>query len=270
MRYGEAPGSRRGGPKGQLAQYKYFKEMQYRERLAKKAARKALWYRGATGSTRLPGAPEPEAEAKTQHRDDSSDDSDSEALRAYRQRRLEELRVSSGKPRFGEMRREVTKEAYLAAISVDARVVVCVHLHEPTYPACRRLEAILVQLARRRPDLSFVSMTLDEAEQAFEPALLPLLVLYRNTDVVDTLFRVTDDLDPLDELNQLEDILDASSNARGADEASYDLRADSSSLASTTVAAVPPKSSFRSPSSFLRRSRAAADDVDDDDDDLSS
>ena len=207
MRYGEAPGSRRGGPKGQLAQYRYFKKMQYAERMAKKVEREALYVSAATGSKRRPGDPMPQ--------DDDDDDDDDERedddfLKVYRTRRLEELQRTAGMPRFGHHRCQINKAAYLAAISVDPRIVVAVHLHEPTFPSSRRLEAALASLAPKRPDVSFLSITLDEAEQPFEPDLLPILVLYKDADVVDTFFRVTNDLDPLNDVADLEDIIDNS------------------------------------------------------------
>ena len=206
MRYGEAPGSRRGGAKGQLAQYKYFKKMEYIERMAKKAERKAAFsrqaQRGATRSNDAVFSPNDD--------DVDDDDDDDDVLKVYRAKRLRELKRDAGKPLFGHMRKEVTKEEYAAAISVDARVVVCVHLTEPTFPSCRRLEHLLETIAGQRPDISFLSMTLRESEQVFEPDLLPLLVFYRNADVVDTQFRVTLSFDPLNELCELHELIDNS------------------------------------------------------------
>jgi len=208
MRYGEAPGSRRGGVKGQLAQYKYFKKMQYEERLAKRRERVQVYVRTATGARRSPDDPVPEASCRRRPDADADDDEEDEFLRRYRERRVEELRRNAGKPSFGTMRHHVDKEDYVRALDVDDRVVVAVHLTEPTYPSCRRLEASLALVAPRRPDLSFVSMTLAEAEQPFEPHLLPILALYKGGDVVETLFRVTERLDPLNELADLEELID--------------------------------------------------------------
>lgn len=187
MRYGEAPGAHRAGAKGQLAQYRYFKRMEYQEKMLDKAQRQAALFRAAAGAVR----------------------DDDDFLASYRERRLNELKEEASKPVFGSLRRDATKDDYLAAIAVP-RVVVVVHLHEPRHPACRRLEDILAVLATRRKDISFLSMTLDEAGQTFDRDVLPVLALYKDGDIVDSLFCVTNDLDVLSEHDDLERLIDTS------------------------------------------------------------
>ncbi|KAJ8608289.1 hypothetical protein CTAYLR_010381 [Chrysophaeum taylorii] len=205
MRYGEAPGARRGGPKGQIAQYNWFKRMEYQEKLAAKAEREATLLRIATGTVRDPDAPLPVAEAAAA---DNNDDDDDEFIRAYRERRLRELKEDASKPVFGALRRDLTKDEYLAAITADPRIVVVLHIHDPRLPPCRRLEAILEVVAARRPDISFVSMTVDELGDDFDTDVMPILALYKAAEVADTLFRVTDNLDPHSEHDDLERLLD--------------------------------------------------------------
>lgn len=185
LRYGEAPGAHRAGAKGQLAQYRYFKRMEYQEKMMDKAQRQAALVRAATGAVR----------------DDFLDE--------YRERRINELKEEASKPVFGSLRRDATKDDYLAAIAVP-RVVVVVHLHEPRHPACRHLEDVLAVVATRRKDISFLSMTLDEAGQTFDRDVLPVLALYKDGDIVDSLFCVTDNLDVLSEHDDLELLIDTS------------------------------------------------------------
>jgi len=170
--------------------------MEYQEKLAEKAEREAAMLRVAVGTT--PQTVE------------SDDDEDDDFLRAYRERRLRELKRDADKPSFGAFRREVSKEDYLSALDLDPRVVVVVHISEPRLPPCRRLEGLLDVLARRRPDILFISITVDETGQDFDPDVMPVLALYQDGHVVDTLFRVTANLDVATEHDDLECLIDSS------------------------------------------------------------
>lgn len=227
---------RRAGPKGKLAQcefvlccdaapdvigqairswiralhaltrrYKWFKKMQYQEKLAYKAERDAALLRVAVGAVRLPNVTAPIQQDKD---DEDEDDEADEFMRAYRERRLRELKLVANKPSFGLLRREVSKDEYLEAINVDPRVVVVVHLIDPRLPPCRRLEALLEVIARRRPEISFISMNVEEAGQDYDPEVMPLLALYQAGEVVDTIFCVTSQLDLDAEYDDLERMID--------------------------------------------------------------
>lgn len=188
---------RRAGPKGQLAQYRWFKQMEYQEKLAARAEREAAMLRVAQGAVRPPDLVTEEGE------------NDEDFLNRYRRQRLRELQVEATRPTFGSLRREVSKDDYLAAIDLDPRIVVVVHLTDPSLPPCRRLEALLDGLARRRPEILFISMTLHEAGQQFDSEVMPVLAFYQAGLVVDTLFQVTAELDIHAEHDDLEYLVDA-------------------------------------------------------------
>lgn len=179
--------------------------MQYHERLAYKAERDAALLRVAVGAVRPPDIAEP----IQQDDEDEDEEEGDEFVRAYRERRLRELKLVANTPSFGLLRREVSKDEYLEALDVDPRVVVVVHLIEPRLPPCRRLEALLEVIARRRPEILFISMTVEEAGQDYDPEVMPLLALYQAGEIVDTVFCVTSQLDLDAEYDDLERIIDS-------------------------------------------------------------
>mmetsp|Transcript_18962 Transcript_18962/g.28616 ORF Transcript_18962/g.28616 Transcript_18962/m.28616 type:complete len:259 (+) Transcript_18962:103-879(+) len=199
MRYGDAPGRQRAGIKGQLKQYRYFKRMEYLSKLAARAERDANCLRIANGAVRTePFVSDPNIRQISNSDDDDDEFEDDEFMTAFRARRIDELKRNASRPRFGSMRQCVSKAQYIAAIdNEDSRVITIVHLFDTSLPSSRHLEALLVQLASRRSDICFLSMTIEEAEcsqHEFDNSVLPILVLYRSGEVVDTLFRVTDSL----------------------------------------------------------------------------
>lgn len=158
--------------------------------MAEKAEREAALIRIATGAVTL---------------DDSEDDEfdDDEFVKSYSEKRIQNM---AARPTFGAMRRHVDKDQYLSAIEkTDPRVIVVVHLSDPRLPPCRRVEALLGLVAQRQIGTLFVSMTVDEAGQSFDPEVMPVIALYQNGEIVDTLFEVTahlheDDQEDLDAL----------------------------------------------------------------------
>ncbi|KAH8054920.1 hypothetical protein JL721_10337 [Aureococcus anophagefferens] len=230
LRYGEAPDARKmPGNKGILAQHRYFKKMQYAERveLAEERERKLLDV--ARGRLRDPDAPPPppvqlterQREAMAELRetgggggdddDDDSDDDDDEFLEEYRKMRIAALRSVQGMPTFGAFKVNCSKEEYLQALDVDARTLVVVHLYEPTFPKCRRVNQCLDVLAGRRREISFVGMRLSEAGDAcagWDSEVFPVLVVYRAGSVVETFFQVGKDIGATFDYADIESLLD--------------------------------------------------------------
>lgn len=111
-------------------------------------------------------------------------------------------------PTFGAYTADASKEAYLDAVGNDPRVTVVVHLYEPGYAPCRRLQKVLAELARRRADVSFLGLRLAEAGAAWDAELLPILAVYRAGEVEGTLFQVGSDLGPAYNHADVESLLD--------------------------------------------------------------
>ncbi|CAM9401516.1 unnamed protein product [Choristocarpus tenellus] len=127
--------------------------------------------------------------------DSSDDDNDDENfLQRYRERRLQQLKVSTGRPQFGQIR-EVERGDFVLAVDIeDPRTCVVVHLYEPYVAACVRMNRYLEVLACRKPLVKFLRMRSSAADGDYDPVALPTLLLYRNREVVGCVTRVTDDL----------------------------------------------------------------------------
>ena len=212
LRYGEAPNAAgKTGVKATLAQYRYFKKMQRAEILWNKADREAKLLEVASGVVRdaPPPPPPPKKVERTESSSESSDDDD-EFLESYRQKRLAQLKAEKIKPSFGAFNATVSKQEYLDALATKGAVVV-VHLHEPNYGPCRRLNSALAALAARRRDVRFLGLALGEAGEAlqgYDVETLPTLVVYQHGEVVETLFRVGSDLAPSYDAADVESLLD--------------------------------------------------------------
>ena len=234
LRYGEAPDARKmPGNKGILAQHRYFKKMQYAERieLAEERHRKLLGI--AQGVSRDPNAPPPPPATLTEAQrermreigeemrgqidddddgsDDSDDEDDAQFLAEYRKMRVAALQAQRGMPEFGAYRVNVTKEDYLAALDTDPRSLVVVHLYEPTMPKCRTVNRCLDILAGRRREVNFIGMRLSEAGDScynWDSEVLPVLVVYRAGEVVTTFFQVGKDVGATFDHADVESLLD--------------------------------------------------------------
>ena len=214
LRYGEAPAAAgKTGVKATLAQYRYFKKMQRAEILWNKVDREAKMLEVAAGVVRdappPPPPPRKDPDARTESASSESDDDD-EFLESYRKKRLAQLRAETAKPTFGAFNATASKQEYLDALATKDAVVV-VHLHEPNYGPCRRLNRALAALAARRRDVRFLGLALGEAGEAlqgYDVETLPTLVVYQHGEVVETLFRVGSDLAPSYDDADVESLLD--------------------------------------------------------------
>ena len=214
LRYGEAPAAAgKTGVKATLAQYRYFKKMQRAEILWNKVDREAKMLEVAAGVVRdappPPPPPRKDPDARTESASSESDDDD-EFLESYRKKRLAQLRAETAKPTFGAFNATASKQEYLDALATKDAVVV-VHLHEPNYGPCRRLNRALAALAARRRDVRFLGLALGEAGEAlqgYDVETLPTLVVYQHGEVVETLFSVGSDLAPSYDDADVESLLD--------------------------------------------------------------
>ena len=215
LRYGEAPAAAgKTGVKATLAQYRYFKKMQRAEILWNKVDREAKLLAVANGVVRdappPPPPPRKDPDARTESASSESDDDDDEFLESYRRKRLAQLKAEKATPTFGAFHPNATKQEYLDALATRDAVVV-VHLHEPNYGPCRRLNGALAALAARRRDVRFLGLALGEAGEAlqgYDVETLPTLVVYQHGEVVETLFRVGSDLAPSYDAADVESLLD--------------------------------------------------------------
>lgn len=79
---------------------------------------------------------------------DNDDGGDEAFLGKYRQRRLEQLKATAGRPQFGQIA-EVERASFVKAVDTeDPRTTVVVHLYEPYIEACRRMNRFLEVCSR--------------------------------------------------------------------------------------------------------------------------
>lgn len=211
LRYGEAPAAAgRTGIKATLAQHRYFKKMQRAERLWNKVDRDAKLLQIACGVERAAPPPPRVVARDPDDRTDSESESDDSFLETYRKQRLAQLKTTQVKPTFGSYSSFVTQQEYLDALSRED-VVVVVHLHEPNYGPCRKLNRVLGDLAAKRNDICFLGLALGEAGEAlagYDVETLPTLVVYYGGDVADSLFRVGYDMPPSYNAADVESLLE--------------------------------------------------------------
>ncbi|GMI29938.1 hypothetical protein TrCOL_g6438 [Triparma columacea] len=207
----EQRGAKHTGVKGVMEDYKQAKkqaeldyeiECQYREAVIESITQgNAL----LPGETSISAASQNAVSAARVRRDQAdygngmakeSDDiaEDDEFLRSYRDARLNQLRHAVTYPTYGQLR-EVDAFEYAELVdSIDQRSYLVVHMYEPYVPACKRINNMLEELARRMTWAQVVRLHCFKANPNFDPIALPVIMLYRGGELVDNFVKVTDAL----------------------------------------------------------------------------
>ena len=108
---------------------------------------------------------------------------------------------------FGEIK-EVDKFAFVEEVdNVDNSIFVVVHLYEEYISACRLANKLLEQIARSQANVKFLRMQSTQAKSNYDQIVLPALLIYKGGELVESLFRITDDIGDVFTLEGLEHLL---------------------------------------------------------------
>lgn len=189
------------GVKGVLADAKAAKALDRAEEQARRDERAAVLRRMVEGH-KVPVA-EVQAEllslaqAAALYDDDDDDDSDfdddEDVLRAFRERRLQELR-SGSLPQFGACE-DVDAERFVDCLETqDPRTTVCVHLYDSAVPSCARMNRLLDELAPAMPHVKFLRLPSGAGGMALDRDTMPILSLYRAGETHKVLAAIAEEL----------------------------------------------------------------------------
>mmetsp|Transcript_17301 Transcript_17301/g.34717 ORF Transcript_17301/g.34717 Transcript_17301/m.34717 type:complete len:325 (+) Transcript_17301:441-1415(+) len=201
-------GAKHTGVKGVLEDYKQAKKQKELEYEIECQWKEALMDNIASGSTLLPGESSISAasinaqQAAVLKRDEldygnkekDEVDEDEEFMRSYRDARLSQLRYSTTYPTFGEISEVDPFEFSDAVDEADPRVNVVVHMYEPYVPACKSINNMLENLARRMKWCKFLRLHCFKANPNFDPIALPVLMVYKGGELAHNYVKVTDEL----------------------------------------------------------------------------
>lgn len=126
--------------------------------------------------------------------EDEEDDEDREFLEELRKTWLRDLMGKSSKPLFGVVK-EVGSDNFLEEIDCeDPRVIVVVHLYEPTVSSCTRMNRFIEEMARTMTELKFLRMHASRNEIELDRMTLPILNIYRGGKIVTVLAGIAEEL----------------------------------------------------------------------------
>lgn len=103
---------------------------------------------------------------------------DSRMLEVYRQRRIEEMKKSAVKNRFGEVQ-EIIKDEWIREVTEGSKSSpVVVHLYQDSNVECQLMDEALGNLAPRFRYLKFLRIKYDQAIENWPERNLPTVFVY--------------------------------------------------------------------------------------------
>jgi hypothetical protein len=125
---------------------------------------------------------------------EDEDDDDEEFLEEFRKKRLKDMVEKSNKPVFGNVK-EVGSADFLEEIDEeDPRVVVVVHLYEPSIQSCTRMNRFIEEMARSMSQIKFLRMHASSNEIILDRMTLPILNIYQGGKSVTVLAGIAEEL----------------------------------------------------------------------------
>ena len=116
--------------------------------------------------------------------DEEEEDDDSEFFKAFREKRLLELKTETRGKQFGSCI-DVGMDNFLEEVeNEDLTVLVIVHLFEPSVTACVRLNRVLDEVAPHMPTRKFLRLQGAASGMALDRVTLPILTFYRGGESV--------------------------------------------------------------------------------------
>jgi Phosducin len=125
---------------------------------------------------------------------DESDEEEEEFLEVIRKNWLRQKMGSCNKPQFGNVK-EVGSEDLIEEIDcMDPRVVVIVHLYEPSISSCTRMNRYLEEIARKMTGIKFLRMHASRNGIELDRMTLPILNIYHGGKHVVALAGIAEEL----------------------------------------------------------------------------
>ncbi|KAG9407349.1 hypothetical protein AC1031_002079 [Aphanomyces cochlioides] len=184
------------GPKGVLTDYKAYKKAKAQERAQDEAVRQAVLTRIARGyvdpsqSTTTETVPQEEAQ-------DSDDEflnelEDDTVLQSYCAKRIEEIKstINAGAPSFGSIKYCSPFEFVDVIDSADPRTCILVHMSDEHNYVCTAVNQCLQQLCAEYPLLQVLVVQRGEVEATIRADDVPIFMLYRSGQQLDTILDV--------------------------------------------------------------------------------
>ncbi|KAJ3151406.1 hypothetical protein HDU86_006106 [Geranomyces michiganensis] len=195
-------GGAKTGPKGVIADRKFHERQERARREIKnrkdwdRADSKALSSGWLARQVAADAAGALNADKEDEEEDIDEEDEDAAYLASYRAKRLAQLANTANAPRFGSVISLDSSDAYLHAIDdAPPSTLVIIHLYDHRIEPCRLVDALLTQLASRRPAVKFCRIEAGVADETFDRIALPTLIAYRAGDTVATAMRVMDEVE---------------------------------------------------------------------------
>eukprot|EP00002_Diphylleia_rotans_P036369 TRINITY_DN79_c0_g3_i1.p2 TRINITY_DN79_c0_g3~~TRINITY_DN79_c0_g3_i1.p2 ORF type:complete len:227 (-),score=71.15 TRINITY_DN79_c0_g3_i1:204-884(-) len=116
--------------------------------------------------------------------DELEDDfEDDRILEEYRRRRLDELKATQEKNKFGEVRQISEPEFKREVSEAGQDISVVLHLFQSYVPECKLLNSILGSLATKFKATKFLKITSTECIHGYPDKNLPTILIYRNGQI---------------------------------------------------------------------------------------
>ena len=185
------------GVKGVLADYKAAVELDKAHRQAVSDHRQAVITRMAEGYIMSPEESmllQSQKMVTTEELDDLDFEDDSEFMEEFRKKRLQEMLTSSSAPLFTGCLDVDTSNFLEEVEKEDSRVVVIVHLYEPSIPTCVRMNRFLEEISTSMRDIKFLRMSASANLIEVDRLTLPILNIYKGGEIFTVLAGIADEL----------------------------------------------------------------------------
>lgn len=181
------------GPKGVINDWREYKRLESEQRESQEQERKALLKKlSLTCRSHLDDEKEKQKDEEFM---EQLEDFEDEFLKAYRQKRIEEMRRTlANVPKFGSLF-SIDKKDFIDAIDKEKpEVKIIVHIYEDEVEACQAMNGCIACLAKEYPTVKFCKMKASDAlSKKFSVDGVPALLVYKNGEVVGNFVRLSDE-----------------------------------------------------------------------------
>lgn len=112
------------------------------------------------------------------------DEEDDEVLRAYKEKRLKEMREFASKPHFGKVY-ELSKQDFIQEVTnAPKEVYVVLHLYQNYIMDCKVLDKIFEDLARKFVLVKFMRIRATSCVEGIPDSNVPGVIIYHNNELM--------------------------------------------------------------------------------------